>query len=233
MVILGIDTSSDAAAIGLMADGVLLSEYTINNGKNHSVKFLPMIETMLQETGISFPEIDAYACGVGPGSFTGVRIGVATAKGFAQSWNKPVVPMSSLQLLAENICDFEGLRVSAIYARADELFCAAYDCQGQEVLAPQVMTYEELLAFLNDKTCRLVGDGAQKYREQIIEKLGDRVSFALGRRSVISGGAAAELGYRLACAGEMLPCEKMEPVYLRVSQAEREYAEKNKNVEIK
>lgn len=228
MIVLGIDTSSDAAAVGLVADGVLLCEYTVNNGKNHSVKVLPMIEAVLIQAGISFSDIDVYACGVGPGSFTGVRIGVATAKGFAQSWDKPVVSMSSLRLLAENVCGYQGLRVSLIYARADELFCGAYDAEGNEVLKPCVMTLDEVLSFLQDKECMLLGDGALKYSEVFTEKLSKAI-VPEGKVHIIQGGVAAELGYRLAQSGESIPLEKMEPAYLRVSQAEREYEEKQKN----
>lgn len=228
MIVLGVDTSSDAAAVGLVADGVLLCEYTVNNGKNHSIKVLPMIEAVLLQAGISFADIDVYACGVGPGSFTGVRIGVATAKGFAQSWNKPVVSMSSLRILAENVCGYKGLRVSLIYARADELFCGAYDAEGNEVLKPCVMTLEEVISFLQEQECMLLGDGALKYRQDFAERL-PKATVPEGKAHIISGGVAAELGYRLAMAGDTMPLEQMEPAYLRVSQAEREYAEKQKN----
>ncbi len=223
MIVLGIDASSDAAAAGIVADGKLLCEYTLNNGKNHSVKLLPMIEAMLSEAGLSFSDIDVYSCGVGPGSFTGVRIGVATAKGFAQSWNKPMVSLSSLQLLAENLCGYAGLRVPCIHARVDELFCAAYNADGEVVLPPSVMTVLELSDFLKDKTAMLCGDGALEYAEELMQKnpgvtLCDRPS-----AHVIRGGAAAELGYKFAAIGNTISCEAMEPVYLRLSQAEREY----------
>lgn len=228
MLVLGLDTSSDAAAVGLVADGTLLCEYTVHNGKNHSVKLLPMVEAVLRESGVTFPEIDVYACGIGPGSFTGVRIGVATVKGFAQSWNKPVAAMSSLELLAENMRGFSGLRVSAVYARADELYCAAYNAAGDEVLAPSVLKLDALLAFLKGKDCMLAGNGAVKYAEEFS---GCRI--AEGRAHIISGGAAAELGYRMASTGRVMPLEQMEPVYLRASQAEREYEEKHKQTESK
>lgn len=228
MIVLGLDASSDAAAVGLVENGVLLCEYTLNNGKNHSVKLLPMVETMLQDAGLSFSDIDVYSCGVGPGSFTGVRIGVATAKGFAQSWRKPVVPVCSLEILAENLRAFDGLRVACVYARADELYCAAYDKAGEAVLPPSVMTLEALLKYLSGKTCRLCGDGAEKYREEFLSRLGGGVSIAEGAAHVIRGGAVAELGYHMAQKGEFRPYDEIAPMYLRVSQAEREYEEKQK-----
>ena len=229
MIVLGLDASSDAAAAGLAADGSLLCEYTIHNGKNHSLTLLPMIENMLQELGLDFCDVDAYACGIGPGSFTGVRIGAATIKGFAQAWNKPVVPISSLRLLAENIRAFSGLRVSAVHARTDELYCAAYDEEDKEVLSPTVMRVEELVSFLAGKECLLVGNGAQLFSEQFASALGGSAIAQGARTHIICGGAVAEVGYRLAKNGELIPYGDLAPAYLRVSQAEREYQEKHKH----
>jgi len=227
VIILGLDASSDAAAAALSADGVLLCEHTLNNGKNHSVKLLPMIENMLAETGLAFSDIDVYACGVGPGSFTGVRIGVATAKGFAQSWNKPMAAVSSLALLVENLRGFGGLRVAAVHARADELFCAAYGPEDEAVIEPAVMTVEELLGALAGKSCMAVGSGALTYRQAFTQALGSVAVPESSALHVIRGGAAAEWGYRKSQRGELLTYEQVAPVYLRASQAEREYKEKN------
>ena len=219
MIVLGIDASSDAAAIGLVVDGVLVCEYTLNNGKNHSVKLLPMVEDMLEKAGISFSEIDVYACGVGPGSFTGVRIGVATAKGFAQSYQKPMVPVSSLEILAENICEYQGLRVACVHARCDEVYCAAYNRAGEVVLEPSVMTVAELTEYLADKPCMLCGDGVD-----LLSELGSQALVARKSAGIIRGGTVAELGYRKFMSGEQKNYVEVAPVYLRASQAEREYA---------
>lgn len=218
MIVLGIDASSDAAAVGLVSDGALLCEYTLNNGKNHSVKLVPMVEEMLRQTGIAFSEIDGYACGVGPGSFTGVRIGVATAKGFAQSHNKPVAPMSSLRILAENLCGYDGLRVPCVFARADEVFCAAYDKQGNTILEPSVMTAAELSAYLKYKPCMLCGNGTS-----LLSGLGETALVAKNEAGIIRGGAVALLGYELLSEGKGSHYETVAPLYLRASQAEREY----------
>lgn len=226
MIVLGLDASSDAASVGIVADGVLLGEYTINNGKNHSVKLLPMVEELLRQTGIAFPEIDAYACGVGPGSFTGVRIGVATAKGFAQSYEKPVISVSSLQILAENIRAYQGLRVACVHARCDEVYAAAYDEAGETVLEPSVMTAQELSAYLIGKECMLCGDGVS-----LLEGLGQQAVLAASGAAVIRGGAVAELGYQLLEAGKQKHYAEVSPLYLRASQAEREYeARQGRNI---
>ncbi|MBR5236144.1 MAG: tRNA (adenosine(37)-N6)-threonylcarbamoyltransferase complex dimerization subunit type 1 TsaB [Clostridia bacterium] len=228
MIVLGLDASSDAVAVGLVSDGTLLCEYTIHNGKNHSLTLLSMVETMLAEVNMDFCDIDVYACGVGPGSFTGVRIGAATVKAFAQAHKKPVVAVSSLAVLAENLGGYDGLKVSAIHARVNELYCAAFGPSGEEVLSPTVMTVEELIAYLSDKQCKIVGSGAIMFKEQFEEKLGKGAVAEAGRVHSICGGAVAELGYRLAIAGKEIPYGDLAPVYLRASQAEREYAEKHK-----
>lgn len=230
MIVLGLDASSDAAAVGLMADGRLLCEYTLNTGKNHSIKLLPAIETMLHDTELGFADIDVYACGVGPGSFTGVRIGVATVKGFAQSLEKPTVAMSSLQLLAENISSFSGLRVAAVCARADELYCAAYNAADEAVLVPSVLTVHELAAFIKNESCMLVGSGAFAYSDILT---GAQVQTAPAAAHTIRGGTAAALGYRLAQVGKTLSYRDIAPVYLRASQAEREYLLKHEHRKVK
>ena len=226
MIVLGLDASSDAAAVGLVKDGTLLCEYTVNNGKNHSVKLLPMIEEVLLKTGIAFSEIDVYACGVGPGSFTGVRIGVATAKGFAQSYQKPVIPLSSLQILAENISEYTGLRIPCIHARANELYCAAYNSLGEEILEPSVLTASELMEYLSGKECMLCGDGVS-----FLENLGEQTRVAKPGASIIRGGAVAELGFRLL--EKQKHYAEVAPVYLRASQAEREYEARHNGQNIK
>lgn len=227
MIVLGLDASSDAAAAAIVSDGVLLCEHTLNNGKNHSVKLLSMIENMLDETGISFCDIDVYACGVGPGSFTGVRIGAATAKGFAQSWNKPMTAVSSLEALAQNLRSYQGLRVAAIHARVDELFCAAYDAFDNPVIEPCVMTVDELLNQLKGKACMVVGNGALMNKESFIRELGKDAVPESTCLHVLRGAAIAEVGYKQIVNGKLCSYEQLAPVYLRVSQAEREYNEKH------
>ncbi|MBQ9915099.1 MAG: tRNA (adenosine(37)-N6)-threonylcarbamoyltransferase complex dimerization subunit type 1 TsaB [Clostridia bacterium] len=233
MIVLGLDASSESCAVALYSENGLLSEYTLSGGKNHSVRLVAMIEEMLSETGLSFSDIDVYACGVGPGSFTGVRIGVATAKAFAQSHNKPMVAVSSLLALSENIRAYPGIRVAAVFARADELFCAAYDADGKEILAPDVLTVSELCDFLQDKDCLLCGNGAEKFAAEITEKTGGKSRIAPASSHVLRGGAVAELGYQKAMKEEICTYEELLPVYLRVSQAEREYAEKHGQAPLK
>lgn len=225
MLVLGIDSTSLAATAALVCDGVLLCEYTQNQKKTHSIKMLPMIESMLKDLEIELSDIDVFACGIGPGSFTGVRIGVATMRGFCDALQKPVVAVTSLEALCQNVNSFDGVVIPLVFARENECFVAAYE-KGEEILAPAVMTIDEIIEFAAGKKCIFVGDGAEINRDMLSQIEG--ASFAKGRHNIISGAAVAEIGYKKASLGDMGDSCVLVPLYLRKSQAEREYDEKHK-----
>lgn len=227
MLILSVDSSSQAATAALMCDGELLSEYTQNQKKTHSIKMLPMIEEMLLDVGISLSDIDYFACGIGPGSFTGLRIGVATMRGFAKTLNKPCVAVNSLEVLANNVFGFSKKVVSLLSARENECFCAIYE-NGEEVLSPCVLTLEEICEKVKDSECLLVGDGAVINREHF-EKALPKALFTNERNNMISASSMAEVALCKIESGEVCDAEGLIPLYLRKSQAEREYDEKVKN----
>ena len=225
MLVLGIDSTSLAATAAVVCDGVLLCEYTQNQKKTHSIKMLPMIESMLKDLEIELSDIDVFACGIGPGSFTGVRIGVATMRGFCDALKKPAVAVTSLCALCENVRFFDGVVIPLVFARENECFVAAYE-KGEEILSPAVMTIDEIMEFASSKRCIFVGDGAEINRDKLSQIEG--VSFAQGRHNIISGAAIAEIGYKKAISGDVGDSNVLSPLYLRKSQAEREYDEKHK-----
>ncbi len=227
MLLLSVDSSSQASTAALLCDGELLCEYTQNQNKTHSVKMLPMIERMLADVDVSLSDIDVFACGIGPGSFTGVRIGVATVRGFAKTLDKPCVAVNSLEILANNVSCFGGTVIALISARENECYCAMYE-KGAEVLSPCVMTVEEIATAANEKdTCIFVGDGAVCNREKL-ESLVDSPVFATGKANILSAQSAAEVAVKAAEEQKFTTCEGLVPLYLRKSQAEREYEEKQK-----
>jgi len=228
MLVLGIDSTSDAATAALTRDGVLLSEYTQNQKKTHSVKLLPMIEQMLADMEIELSDIDIFACGIGPGSFTGVRIGAATMRAFCDSLKKPATAVTSLEALCDNVSCFAGTIIPLVFARENECFVAAYE-NNEEILAPCVMTLDEIATFAKDKTCIFVGDGAEKNRDYL-EKI-EKAAVADSRHNIVSAAAIASIGYKKALAGETGNSNIIAPLYLRKSQAEREYDEKHKTEE--
>ncbi len=231
MLMLSLDSSSQAATAAVVRDGELLCEYTQNQMKTHSVKMLPMVERMLEDAALSLSDIDVFACGVGPGSFTGVRIGVATVRGFAQTLAKPAVAVNSLEILAHNVSYFKGVVFSLLHARENECFFAAFQ-NGEELIAPCVKTIDEIASLTAEKDCLLVGDGAVINREAIAAA-SPNVRFASGRSCVISAASLGEVAWRKMQSEEICGCEGLIPLYLRKSQAEREYDEKHLAQKIK
>ncbi len=225
MLMLSLDASSQAATAALLSDGALLCEYTQNQPKTQSMKLLPMIEQMLADCALSLSDVDVFACGVGPGSFTGVRIGVATARGFAKTLDKPCVAVDSLTALANNVACFDGVVYALSFARENECYCAAFE-NGAQILPPCVMTTEEIASHAKDRPCLLVGDGAvcnQDYFQSALPK----ATFAFGKANLISAASLGEVAYKMALAGKTSSCEGLIPLYLRKSQAEREYEAKH------
>lgn len=226
MLVLAIDSTSDAATAAVVCDGVLLCEYTQNQKKTHSVKLLPLIEEMLKDMDLSLADIDVFACGIGPGSFTGVRIGAATIRSFCDSLKKPAVAVTSLEALYNNVNSFDGSVVSLVFARENECYTAVYE-DGVETVLPAVMTVEDIISLTSGKKCLFVGDGATKNFEKL-SAVSD-ASFAQGRHNIISAAAIAEIAYKKAISGEVGNSGVISPLYLRKSQAEREYDEKHKS----
>ncbi|MBO5929986.1 MAG: tRNA (adenosine(37)-N6)-threonylcarbamoyltransferase complex dimerization subunit type 1 TsaB [Clostridia bacterium] len=225
MLILALDASSQAATAALLLDGAILCEYTQNQPKTQSVKLLPMIEQMLSDCDLTLPDIDVFSCGVGPGSFTGVRIGVATARGFAKTLDRPCVAVDSLTALAENVSAFSGRVYALIFAREGECYCAAFENE-KEILSPCVMTVEEIAAHAKDEACLLVGDGAECNKDFFKTAL-PKANIAKGKDNMLSAASLGQVAYKMAMAGKMHDCEGLIPLYLRKSQAEREYEAKH------
>lgn len=220
MYILGIETSSKTATVAIMQDDILLVEYTINNPKTHSHLMQPMVHQALGAIGLSLSDIDVFACGVGPGSFTGIRIGVSMIKGFADSLKKPVAPVGTLSVLKNNISSTEGKVISLIFARADEVFYGIYEGDFKE---EGVLTIDELLEKVKDDKCIFCGDGAIKFEDKISEVMGKRAIFVSKRHNSLSAAAVCEEAYLMAQRNELIDSDKLAPVYMRQSQAEREF----------
>ena len=235
MLLLGIDTSSQVASAAVVQDGTVICEYMLNRKKTHSAHMLPMVEQMLAAAELKLEEMDGFVCGVGPGSFTGVRIGAATVKGFAQALAKPVVTVNSLEALAFGCMPFEGLIVSIIFARVDEVFCAAYHAENgelSEVIIPSVLRISELLDKLSGEKCLFVGDGALMHRELIGDRMGKCAQFVVSRQHLISAGNMSLIAEQKIKKNGWECYDNISPLYLRVSQAEREYQEKHGGKEL-
>lgn len=238
MKILGIDSSGLVASVALMVDGVIVGEYTIHNKKTHSQTLLPMIDEMLEMAQVDIDEIDCVAVSAGPGSFTGLRIGAATAKGIAWTLEVPVVAVSSLMSLAANIAE-EGRIVCPIMdARRSQVYYGIYRINRgipEVIVEPDVVPVEEAARKAADiadgEKCPIfLGDGVPVYEEQI-GKMFQGAEFVRPSRRYQNAVSLVELGEALYNQGEYVSAAEFAPVYLRKSQAEREREEAQKGKE--
>ncbi len=231
MLIFGIDTCCMAATAALVSDTVMTAQTVINNKKTHSQTMMPQIAEMFRAAEKTPSDADAFAAAVGPGSFTGVRIGVATAKAMAQAANKPCIAVSTLEALAFPAIGFDGIAAPILDARRGQVYNALFDCRGERkrLCADRALTLDALL----DELCGLgekvifMGDGVLVYREKICTRLGDAAYFAPRVTMLNLAGSVAEIGLEKFSRGEVVSYDKLVPQYVRLSQAERDLKEKH------
>ena len=221
MLMLSLDASSQAATAALLTDGAVLCEYTQNQPKTQSVKLLPMIEQMLADCALSLSDVDVFACGVGPGSFTGVRIGVATARGFAKTLDKPCVAVDALECMAAGAGEFNGIICPIQDARAGQVYGAAFAAGGacpdrlMEDLPLKLEEYVETIQTFGDRFLFL-GDGMPVHRAKLEKLLGDAAVFAQPQLAFLRPASAA---YLASLAEETVDYLALEPLYLRAPNA--------------
>lgn len=233
MLIFALDTCCMAATAAIMDDDRLIAQTFINHKKTHSQKMLPQIETMFSQAEIDIMDIDCYAAAIGPGSFTGVRIGVATVKAFAQAADKPCVGISTLEALANN-ASFYGEIISPILdARRAQVYNALFMGSAgadlpKRLCEDRALALDELLDELDkmNKGVLFLGDGTAVYRDRIIERMGGRACFAQRMSTMNLAASVAEVADRRFQRGEIISADEMAPAYIRLSQAERERLEK-------
>ncbi len=225
MKLLAVDSSSLAASAALWQEDKLLGEFFINAGLTHSQTLMPMVQQLLHTTGTALGDIDCFAVSVGPGSFTGLRIGIAAVKGMAFGLDKPCVPVSTLEGLAYNLQGFEGVVCPVMDARCQQAYTALFEAGPQGIrrlTGDSALPLEQLAALLQEqkKPLRLVGDGALMCYNSLDKNEGIATApAALLHQRAASVGAAA---LRLARQGAFCPAEALEPAYLRLPQAQRE-----------
>lgn len=232
MKILAIDTSSIAATCAVMDDDKLLVEYTLNHKLTHSQKIMPIIKESLDSCGLKAEDIDIFAVAKGPGSFTGLRIGVATINGLAQATNKRVVGVSTLDALAFNLPYCEGIVVPVMDARRDRVFTGIYKWTSGNlhiIKEQTVLEVKELIEILDERpeTVVFVGDGTLVYKDVFSDALGDKAIFAPKSANMARASSVAELAMARAKEGKTESFFELVPDYLRESQAQREYNEKH------
>ena len=233
MKILAIDSSGLVATVALLDQDILVGEYTIHNKKTHSQTLLPMIDAMLSMAEVPVEELDALAVSAGPGSFTGLRIGSATAKGLGLALKKPLVAVPTVDALAYNLYDAQGLICPIMDARRKQVYTGIYRFEEHQLMTLKeqwAAPIEELLEELNQRgeMVTFLGDGVPVFRELIAEKLQVPYSFAPAHVNKQRAAAVAALGSIYYKEGRTETAMEHIPEYLRVSQAERERAEREK-----
>ena len=229
MNILMIDTSGPACGVALSRDGRLVCEMALSSGLTHSQRVAPMMDAALEMSGMTLEDVDLFGAVTGPGSFTGVRIGVTTVKALAYAQKKPCIAIDALEALAANVPAFDGLICPILDARAQQVYGAVFE--GGErpvrVMDDGAMKLSEYLGRVeaDGRDAMFVGDGAAAFEAVIRERLGERAHFAPMEHAGLRAGCALALAQRKADAGEPLEdCITLMPLYLRAPQAERERA---------
>lgn len=231
MLILGIETSSTVASVALMNKDVLLGEVVVNSTKTHSQKLMPILDQLLKNCGVTIKELDLIGVSTGPGSFTGVRIGISTAKGLAHPFNIPLVEVSSLEGMGYNMPQVKGLICPIFDARRDLVYTRVmkWTEEGIETLIEdENILIDELIEQLKayDEPVTFVGDGVLKFAERLRESLGERAIMAPQNVLMPKGSSIAEAA-RQALITSYKKYDEVKANYLRKTEAERNYEEKH------
>lgn len=230
MLILAFESSAVAASVALAREDKLLGEFFLNCGRTHSQTLTKMAQELMESCSVKPEELTAVACAKGPGSFTGIRIGMAAAKGFAWGAEIPCVGVSTLEAMAQQMREFEGLVCCAMDARRQQVYHALFDSSRGELtrLCPDcAISLEELAKTLkkSEKPKIMVGDGAQLCYNTLAKTVPGCILPPENRIMQRASGVAV-VAQRLLSEGYAPDSAALVPNYLRLSQAERERNER-------
>ena len=229
MKVLAVDTSSIVAAVAVVEGEKLLGEYILNHKRMHSQKLMPLIIELMHSLELKPQDIDAYAASTGPGSFTGLRIGITTIKALAYAAGKPVISVPTLDALAFNVYFHAGAIICPMMdARNNQVYTALYRREGgrlarlTEYMGIKVDKLLEIVRNTNHDVIFL-GDAVEIHKAFLKGELKERCEFAPGNLLLQRASSVAYVARTLAAEGKVESCFEMTPFYLRKSQAEREY----------
>lgn len=226
MIVLGIESAALTASAALVTEDCVLAEYTVNNKKTHSQTLLPMIDQIVSMAGISLEEIDGIAVSGGPGSFTGLRIGSATAKGLGLALKKPLIHVPTVDAMAYQAYGCDSLICPLMDARRNQVYTGLYEWRdGAFVIVKEQspMDMGELLEELKvlDRKVLFLGEGVPVQKEAILREIPGLYQFAPSFLSRQRAAAVAALGFVYLKEGKAESAEEHKPDYMRPSQAER------------
>ena len=231
MKILGIESAALVASVAILDEDITIAEYTTNFKKTHSETLLPMLDEIIKMTGIDCSELSAIAVSGGPGSFTGLRIGAACAKGLGLALDLPLIHVPTLDAMALNICSSDAIIVPIMDARRNQVYTGIYknDSNLEIIKDSMAVAIDELFEILKDldnkeeiKKIIFLGDGVPVFREYIDKNLEIAHDFAPANLNRQRASNIAMLGLKMFKEGKSLLSDDMRPEYLRKSQAERE-----------
>ena len=224
MKLLAIDTSGPVCGVAVLTDGLIRYECAVQNKLTHSVNLMPMVDAALQATGLTLADLDRLAVVTGPGSFTGVRIGVSTLKGLAHGADKPCVAVDALEAMAAGAGAFGGVVCPIQDARAGQVYGAAFtvgeDGLPRRLMADIPLKLEDYVAAIRPLGSRFLflGDGMPVHRARLKDMLGDAAVFAPPQSAYLRPASAA---YLASLSTEEVDYLTLAPMYLRAPSAER------------
>lgn len=233
MKLLALDSSGLVASVAVAEDTTLLGEYTVNYKKTHSQTLLPMLDEVARMIELDLKTIDAIAVSGGPGSFTGLRIGSATAKGLGLALNKPLIHVPTVDALAYNLVGHKDMICPLMDARRNQTYTGLYRFENGEfqIVRPQcAVGIDEITAHINEigQPVVFLGDGVPVFKEYLDTHCEVPYSFAPLHLNRQRAGAVAALGMEYIKRGQVETAQEHTPDYLRLSQAEREQKERQK-----
>ena len=235
MKILALDSSGLVASVAVVEEDVTVAEYTVNYKKTHSQTLLPMLDEIKRMTELDFSSIDVIAIASGPGSFTGLRIGAATAKGLGLALDIPIIPVPTVDSLAYNLYGSEKLICPLMDARRNQVYTGLYTFEGDALVTIEPQGAVDIAEIINKvnaigKAAIFLGDGVCVYQEKIAKLTKVRYELAPSCCNRQRAACVAALGERLYQSGIVQTAAEHAPDYLRLSQAERERTKKSKEV---
>lgn len=224
MKILGIETSSKVCAVALSENDKLIKEKILEDENTHSVKLMPLVDELLKETKTELKDIELFSCDKGPGSFTGIRIGIATVKAFLDATNKKAVGVSSLEILAYNSTN-DGIICSIIDARNNNVYCGFFERKDNIIKQIGKLKFDTIENILEEAKkmkgkITFIGDASKNYKEQIVETMGKQAIFETEVANKLNARNINSISY--IKRDEAVDTNKLLPDYLRKSNAERQ-----------
>ncbi len=242
MKVLGFEASGIVASVALVEDNKLIAEYTINNKRTHSKTLMPMLDELRTRLDMDINDIDVIAVASGPGSYTGLRISSATAKGLGMALDTPIVSVPTMEGMAYNMWGAHGYICPIVDARRSQVYTGTYYFEGGNIIEAtptSVVLIEDLLSSLCEMLSAddrrfdnvvFLGDGVNLHRDLIVEKLGDKCAFTPAHMNMPSAASIATLGVKYATAGKTESPASHRPSYYMLSQAEKERLDEGKDI---